>query len=100
MDPNVEDLEEALFRLEESARCRTYRNLINHFAGKRYSNEDVYVFADESNRDARKVLGKSLPEHGVHFSVAGRSELFKLEELINGHRRGCRRRSQSGTSVT
>jgi hypothetical protein len=21
----------------------------------------------------------------VHFSVAGRSELFKLEELINGH---------------
>lgn len=85
MDPNVEDLEEALFRLEEIGRCRTYRNLINHFAGKRYSNEDVYVFASKSDRDARKVLGKSLPEHGVHFSVAGRSELFKLEELINGH---------------
>lgn len=85
MDPTVENLEEALFRLEEIGRCRTYRNLINHFAGKRYPNEDVYVFASKSDRDARKVLGKSLPDHGVHFSVAGRSELFQLAELINGH---------------
>jgi hypothetical protein len=81
----VEDLEEALFRLEKIGRGRTYRNLINHFAGMRYPNEDVYVFASKGDRDARKVLGKSLPEHGVHFSVAGRSELFNLEELINGH---------------
>jgi hypothetical protein len=85
MDPKDEDLKDALFRLEEIGRCRVYRNLINHFAGKRFPNEDVYVFASKSDRDARKVLGKSLPEHGVHFSVAGRSELLKLVELINGH---------------
>jgi hypothetical protein len=85
MDSKTEDLEEALFRLEEIGRCRTYRNLINHFAGKRYPNEDVYVFASKSDRDARNVLGKSLPDHGVHLSVAGRSEFFKLEGLINGH---------------
>lgn len=50
MDPNMEDLEEAMFRLEETGRCRTYRNLINHFAGKRYPNEDVYVFASKRPR--------------------------------------------------
>lgn len=85
MDSNVEDVEEALFRLEEIGHCRSYRNLINHFAGKRFPNEDVYVFASKSDRDARKALGKSLLEHGVHMSVAGRSELFKLEELLNDH---------------
>lgn len=85
MDPTVEDLEVALFRLGEIGRCRTYRNLINHFAGKRYPNEDVYIFASKSDRDARKVLGKSLPDHGVHLSVAGRSELLKLEPLLNDH---------------
>jgi hypothetical protein len=65
MDPNVEDLEETLFRLEEIGRCRTYRNLVSHFAGKRYPNEDVYVFASKSDADARQVLGKELPTHGV-----------------------------------
>ena len=45
----------------------------------------MYIFASKSDRDARKVLGKSLPDHGVHFSVAGRSEFFKLEPLVNGH---------------
>ena len=45
----------------------------------------MYVFASKSDRDARKVLGKSLPQHGVHMCVAGRSELFDLEKLLNGH---------------
>jgi hypothetical protein len=85
MDPDVEDLEEILFRLEEIGRCRTYRNLISHFAGKRYPNEDVYVFASKSDADARRVLGKELPTHGVHFSIAGRSEYFKLADLLNEH---------------
>jgi hypothetical protein len=85
MAPDVENLEETLFRLEEIGRCRTYRNLLAHFAGKRYPNEDVYVFASKSDKDARQVLGKELAGHRVHFSIAGRSELFELEKLLNGH---------------
>lgn len=85
MDPAIENLEESLFRLEEVGRCRTYRNLIAHFAGKRYQNEDVYVFASKNDKDARRVLGKDLGEHRVHFSIAGRSEMFELERLLNSH---------------
>jgi hypothetical protein len=85
MDAKVENLEESLFRLEEIGRCRTYRNLLSHFAGKRYPGEDVYVFASKSDRDARKVLGNNLADHRVHFSIAGRSELFQLEILLNSH---------------
>jgi len=85
MDAKVENLKDSLFRLEEIGRCRSYRNLLNHFAGKRYPGEDVYVFASKSNRDARKVLGKELADHRVHFSVAGRSEFFQLEALLSDH---------------
>jgi hypothetical protein len=85
MDPNEENLEETLFCLEEIDRCRTYRNLICHFAGKRYQNADVYVFASKSDRDARKVLGRNLEGHRVHFSIAGRTEIFDLEKLLNEH---------------
>jgi hypothetical protein len=85
MDGNVENLEETLFRLEEIGRCRSYRNLLAHFSGKRYPNEDVYVFASKSDKDARQVLGKELAGHRVHFSIAGRSEFFQLEKLLNDH---------------
>lgn len=85
MDPSEENLEETLFRLQEIGRCRTYRNLISHFAGKRYPDVDVFVFASKSDRDARKVLGKDLGGHRVHLSIAGRSEFFELETLLNGH---------------
>ena len=85
MDGKIENLEETLFRLEEIGRCRTYRNLLNHFAGKRYPNEDVYVFASKSDKDARQALGKELAGHRVHFAIAGRSELFELEKLLNDH---------------
>ena len=85
MDSDVEKFEETLFRLEEIGRCRTYRNMLVHFAGKRYPNEDVYVFASKSDKDARQVLGKELTGHRVHFSIAGRSELFELERLLNDH---------------
>jgi len=85
MDPKDEDLEDARFRLGEVGHCRRYRNLLAHFAGKRYPNEDVYGFASKSDKDARQVLGRNLGVHGVHFAIAGRSELFELEKLLNGH---------------
>ena len=59
--------------------------MLVHFAGKRFPNEDVYVFVSKSDKDARQVLGKELTGHRVHFSIAGRSELFELERLLNDH---------------
>jgi hypothetical protein len=87
MDPKVESLDETLFRLEEIGRCRGYRNLVSHFAGKRYPNEDVYIFASKSERDARNAMGKMLEGHRVHFAVAGRSQFFTLSELLQDHQR-------------
>jgi len=85
VDAEVENLEEFLFRLEEIGRCRSYRNLLNHFAGMRYPGEDVYVFVSRSDRDWRKVRGRNLADHHVYLIVAGRSELFQLEALLNEH---------------
>jgi hypothetical protein len=85
MDPKTERHEESLLRLEEIDRCRSYRNLLSHFAGKRYPGEDVYVFASKSERDARKVLGRDLAKHRVHFAVTGRTEFFELAKLLDGH---------------
>jgi len=85
MDGKIDALQEILFRLEEIGRCRAYRNLLAHFAGKRYPNEDVYVFASKSNKDARQALGKELSGHRLHFAVAGRSELFELENIVKDH---------------
>lgn len=87
MDPKAENLEETLFRLGEIEHCRSYRNLVSHFAGKRFPNEDVLVFASKSDKDARRVMGKTLKLHHVHIAVGGRSELFEMVKLVDGHQR-------------
>jgi len=48
--------EEALARLDAISGWRPVRNLLSHFAGKRFPNEDVIVFVCKSERDARQVL--------------------------------------------
>ena len=58
---------------------------MNHFAGKRFPNKDVYIFASKNHKDARKVINKDLRGHRVHLAIAGRAEMFGLEALLNGH---------------
>jgi hypothetical protein len=82
MDAQVEPIEESLTWLEAISRCRGFRNLVGHFAAKRYPNADVYVFASKSERDARRVMGASLSKHHVHFVIAGRSEFFEMVEGV------------------
>ena len=65
-------------QLKAIAQCRRYRNLVAHFAAKRFPGADVFVFASKHDRDARKVLGRTLPEHRVHFAVAGRAEFYTM----------------------
>lgn len=55
---------------------------MGHFAGKRFPNQDVYVFASKSDRDAQKVLGRSLPVGHVHSAVAGRSEFLEMTKSV------------------
>ena len=43
----AEEHEEAKFRLGEIGHSRTYRNLINHFAAKRFPNKDVRLRQQE-----------------------------------------------------
>jgi hypothetical protein len=85
MDPTVENVEESVFRLGEIDHCRGYRNVVSHFAAKRYPDEDVYVFASKSDKDARKALGRDLANHRVHLTIAGRSEFFELATLVDSH---------------
>jgi hypothetical protein len=59
MDAKVEPIELSLWWLHAISRCQTYRNLVGHFAAKRYQNAEVYVFASESELDVRKVLGRT-----------------------------------------
>jgi hypothetical protein len=70
----------ALSWLEVISKTRGYRNLVGHFAGKRFPGHDVYVFASKSDKDARKVLGFGLAEHRVHTVVAGRSDFAEMVE--------------------
>lgn len=84
MDRNAEPVA-TIDQLKAISQCRLYRNLVAHFAAKRFPDADVFVFASKNDRDAWKVLGRTLPEHRVHFAVAGRSEFYTmakgLEEL-------------------
>jgi hypothetical protein len=82
MDAKVEDIPTALTWLEGISKTRKYRNLVGHFAGKRFPNHDVYVFASKSDRDARKVLGHGLASHRVHTAVVGRSEFSEMTKSV------------------
>jgi hypothetical protein len=81
-DGTVEDIPMAIGFLDGLSKARGNRNLVGHFAGKRFPNYDVYVFASKNDKDAMKVLGRSLPDHHVHTAVAGRSEFFEMTQSV------------------
>ena len=82
MDAKAEDKPAALTWLEVISKTRGYRNLVGHFAGKRFPGHDVYVFASKSDKDARKVLGFGLAEHRVHTVVTGRSDFAEMLKSV------------------
>jgi hypothetical protein len=69
MDPAKEKIEESLIWIQVIDSTRLKRNLVGHFAGKRYNGHDVYVFASKSNRDAKKVPGAELGQDEMHLVV-------------------------------
>jgi hypothetical protein len=77
LEPNSEPIEVSLTWLAAISKFRGFRNLAGHAAGKRYPNEDVYIFANKNTKDAKKAA-QSLPKHGLMFSIVGRSEFFDM----------------------
>jgi hypothetical protein len=82
LDATVEDIPTAIGFLEGISKARGTRNIVGHFAGKRFPNHDVYVFASKNDKDAMKVLGHDLQNHHVQTAVAGRSELFEMTNSV------------------
>ena len=82
LDGTVEDIPMAIGFLDGLSKARGNRNLVGHFAGKRFPNHDVYVFASKNDKDAMKVLGRNLQVHHVHTAVAGRSEFFDMTQSV------------------
>lgn len=78
MDPEKEEIEQSLLWIQVIDATRLKRNLVGHFAGKRYNGHDVYVFASKSYKDAKKVLGTGLAEHEVHLVVTPRPEFTEM----------------------
>jgi hypothetical protein len=86
MDPEKEKIEDSLLWIKVIDSSRLKRNLVGHFAGKRYKGHDVYVFASKSFKDARKVLGTGLAEHEVHLVVTPRPEFVEMvQSAKNAH---------------
>jgi hypothetical protein len=85
MNPSVEDVSNAKERLTEIDYGRRVRNLLGHFAAKRFPGEEVFVFASKSARDARKALGRNLAHHHVQTAVAGRLEIRALTFRLSEH---------------
>ncbi len=81
MDATVEDIPTALTFLEGISKARGNRNLVGHFAGKRFPNKDVYVFVSKSDKDARKA-GIGLGLGHVHMAVVGRSEFWAMTNTV------------------
>lgn len=81
MDATVEDIPRALTFIECISKTRAYRNLVGHFAGKRFPNNDVYVFVSKSDKDARKA-GISLKSGHVYTAVVGRSEFLAMTDTV------------------
>jgi hypothetical protein len=85
MDPTTEQVEYASQVLNAVSHVRTYRNLMGHFAAKRFPDEDIIVFAGSREQDAKTTLGRSLKRFHIQIALAGRSELrditLRLSEL-------------------
>lgn len=75
MDPKHETIELALEWIKVIDATRANRNVVAHFAAKRFPDEDVYVFVSKSNRDAKRVFGFDLAEHAVHLMIVNRTGL-------------------------
>jgi hypothetical protein len=69
MAPALEDIALTTKRLAAVEEGRSFRNLIGHFAAKRFPGEPVYVFVGKNDRDAKSKLRGELRPHRAMTAV-------------------------------
>jgi hypothetical protein len=74
----------ALFELENG---RLFRNLVAHFAIRRFPNDDAFLFLAKSTRDYKRVFGQEPPPGALLTAYADcepiRSALRRVEGIQN-----------------
>jgi hypothetical protein len=80
MNPAKEDIETSITYLTQIDLGRPYRNIMGHFAAKRFG--DVIVFASKDERDAERTIRKPLNKDGVLIAVAPAAALRGLAVSI------------------
>jgi hypothetical protein len=60
MDPALEPMEETISRLNEIEFRRSFRNMMGHFAARRYPNEEAIVFFSNDHRDSMRIHDRPL----------------------------------------
>jgi hypothetical protein len=65
MAPEVEQVAETLAKLDEIELLRAYRNMIAHWAVKRFDRHNAYVFCTKSSGDVRQAFSGVDLEPGV-----------------------------------
>ena len=85
MDPDQENVSEAMRRLGLVNGGRLYRNLVGHFSARRYPGRDIYVFLSKSDRDARQVFGDTLGKEHAHIGVAVCQDIANLVKDLATH---------------
>ncbi|MET4279735.1 MULTISPECIES: hypothetical protein [unclassified Bradyrhizobium] len=60
MDPDIEPVDETIGRLTEIEFRRSFRNMMGHFAARRYPNEEAIVFFSNDHRDSMRIHNRPL----------------------------------------
>jgi hypothetical protein len=87
MDPSVEDVPDALGKLDEIEFRRPFRNLFAHWAAKRIPNEDAIVFFTKNEADALQTSGTGLEVGNVSTGVMDLADLRGLCIHIEAYER-------------
>jgi hypothetical protein len=80
MDADVEPIAETIGRLTEIEYRRGFRNMMGHFAARRFPNEETIIFFSNDDRDAMRVHSSHLAPTEVLNSVVDVSTLQEMLE--------------------
>ena len=76
MDPAVEDVPDALAKLDEIERRRGFRNLLAHWAARRIPGQDAIVLFSMDGYDERQISGADVP-----FRDNARTAIIDLADI-------------------
>jgi|SRR5215213_3784143 len=72
------------FALKRIREHRGMRNILAHFAGRRFRNEDAFVFVTKSASDFKQIFGKEPPTGVALTAIVDRNQLRNILKLLEG----------------